>query len=113
MVYNHHVETKELVARNVRARLAWHRVQQQTLKSRMGWSQRTLQNKLSAVTALTIDEVVALANLFGLDDPGPLYRVPETFGEISPELSGPPPSTRSSRRHLACVTAADLDLRAA
>lgn len=86
------METNVLVAANVRARMAWHRLPQARLKDELGWSQRTIQNKLGAVTGITSDELVRLAKLFGLSDPGPLYRVPDGF---SPELSGRSPSSES------------------
>lgn len=85
------MDTNVLVAANVRARMAWHRLPQARLKDELGWSQRTIQNKLGAVTGITSAELVKLAKLFELPDPGPLYRVPEGF---SPELSSRPDNVR-------------------
>lgn len=77
------MSTREVVAANVRARLAWTRGNHAWLRQEMGWSQRTVQNKLAGVTPITAEELAALAGLFGLDDPGLLYRVPDGFTAVT------------------------------
>lgn len=72
-------QTRQLVAANVRARLAWSGLRQVHLMARFGWSKRTAYNKLTGVTGFSDDELSSLAELFGLKDPGPLFRVPEGF----------------------------------
>lgn len=71
--------TREVVAANVRARLAWARIPQAQLMARFGWSKRTTHNKLYGTTGLTDDELAGLAALFDLADPGLLFRVPDGF----------------------------------
>lgn len=67
------------MAANVRARIAWMGLSGQELADKMGWKQRTVSGKLRGAQRFNEEELVALAQLFGLADPGPLYRVPETF----------------------------------
>lgn len=47
-----------------------------------------MSNKLRGATPFSFQQLVALAELVGLDDPGPFYRVPETFREPVSEVSG-------------------------
>lgn len=77
------MEPTEVIAANVRARLAWHKVSQEVLRSHLRWSARTVQNKVHATTPISAVELAKIAELFGLDDPGPLYRVPESFGTVT------------------------------
>lgn len=72
--------TREVVAANVRARMAWAKMPQAELMARFGWSKRTTHNKLYGFTGLTDDELAGLAEVFDLDDPGLLFRVPDGFG---------------------------------
>lgn len=77
--------TRELVAANVRARMAWQRIPQVELMGRFSWSKRTAHNKLYGFTGLTDGELAGLAEVFGLDDPGAFFRVPEGFAISAPE----------------------------
>lgn len=70
---------RQIVTGNIRARLAWLGVKVETLQSAMGWSRRTVYNKLHGITAISADELDAIARHLGLEDPGPLYRVPDSF----------------------------------
>jgi hypothetical protein len=78
------MDTTQVIAANVRARLAWHRAPQDFLCQELGWSSRTVYNKLGGRTAIRPAELVRLAELFGLPDPGAFYRVPDGFDGVTP-----------------------------
>lgn len=96
--------TRTVVAANVRARLGWSRKSRAYLQERFGWSDRTAYNKLAGKTGFTADELQAVAELFRLDDPGPLFRIPENF-DVS-AVSGSAWNRRhAGQRHLSLVAA--------
>jgi hypothetical protein len=107
------MDATQVIAANVRARLAWHRAPQELLKEELGWSARTVHNKLYGITAIKPEELARLAELFGLNDPGPLYRVPETFGTLTavrPRGRGLLPSTKEQPRWSGVVSnSMDID----
>lgn len=75
------METKRaVVAANVRARLGWSGLSGVEAGRRLGISHGSISNKLRGATPFTGDELAKLAELFGLGDPGPFYRMPEGFG---------------------------------
>lgn len=76
-----------VVAANVRARLAWRELSGSTAAAHLGMSQQAMSNKLRAVTPFSTDQLVRLAELVGLEDPGPFFRIPEGF---------PPPISEES-----------------
>lgn len=75
---------RDVVAANVRARIAWLGVSGPQLAAALGWKERTTFNKLRGTYSFTADELAQLADYLGLADPGPLYRVPETFTVRAP-----------------------------
>lgn len=77
--------TREIIAANVRARLAWHGLSATTVAKHLDLSQQGLSGKLTGTRRFTTDELDILAELFGLADPGPLFRAPE--GWMEPEVS--------------------------
>lgn len=52
------MEPTEVIAANVRARLAWHKVSQEVLRSHLRWSARTVQNKVHATTPISAVELL-------------------------------------------------------
>jgi hypothetical protein len=86
--------TRELVAANLRARMAWRRMTHADLMARFGWSKRTAHNKVAGLTGLTDQELAGLAELFGVGDPGVFFRVPEGFTARSSSACTPFPQVR-------------------
>ena len=70
---------RDVVAANVRARMAWKRISRNELALRFGWSRKTAYNKLEGLTGFSDNELAAIAEILGLDDPGPLFSVPPGF----------------------------------
>ena len=70
---------QETVAANVRARLAWSRVSHEVAAQRIGRSVRAFRSRLAAEYPFRPDELATLADLFGMDDVGAFFRVPEGF----------------------------------
>lgn len=76
--------TQEVVAANVRARLAWMRLAQPEAAEAAGCSMRAFTGKLAAKYPFKPNELGKLAELLGLDDPGAFYRVPPDFPTLGP-----------------------------
>lgn len=74
--------TREVIAANVRARLAWAGMSHKELQLAMGWSARTTHNKLYGDTALTAEEISTVARHLGTE-PGALFEIPEGFSSPS------------------------------
>lgn len=72
------MDTRQVVAANVRARLAFMDLGYGDLMA-LGWKRRTIANRLRGIIGFTAEELAQLAELFGLEDPGVLFRVPEGF----------------------------------
>ena len=70
-----------MVAANVRALLAWKGLSGQKAAALIGIKQRSMSNKLRGVSPFTADELLVIARLLGLDDPGQFYRWPTGFPE--------------------------------
>lgn len=70
--------TVQVIAANVRARMAWLGISVNEVQAAMGWSRRTVYNKLHAVTPFNADELDQVAGHLGCE-PGDLFRVPEGF----------------------------------
>lgn len=70
---------QEIVAANVRARLAWAQIPQPEAASAAGCSLRSFAYKVSGEYGFRPNELAGLAELLGLDDLGFFYRVPEGF----------------------------------
>lgn len=80
--------TSQVLAANVRARMAWFELGVGDVADRMGWTRRTAYNKLHAITPFSTDEVDGLAQLLGCE-PGDLFSVPDSFS--SPSASSETP----------------------
>lgn len=76
-----------VVAANVRARLAWRKITGQQAAKLLGLSQQSMSNKLRGVTPFSFQQLVELAELVGMEDPGPFYRLPEGFPPLLSEVS--------------------------
>lgn len=76
------MSTSEVIAANVRARMAWAGISANEMYEAMGWSRRTGYNKLHAITSLTTAEVEHLAEQLGCE-PGDLFKIPESFSSPS------------------------------
>lgn len=86
------ISVREVVAANVRARVAWKRIKQARLEKHFRWSSRTAYNKLHGITGFTDAELQGMAELLDLEDPGPLFSVPPSF-PVS--VGSPKPRTSS------------------
>lgn len=94
---------RQIVAANVRARLAFHDMGYAELEA-LGWKTRTITNRLRGRLGFTAEELAQLAVLFGLDDPGVFYRVPDGFGGAgAPLVASSPPSSLWDLRRSAVV----------
>jgi hypothetical protein len=65
-----------MVAANVRARLAFHGINPHSLAKHLGFTNRTMYNKLHGITRWTASEVAAAAKAFNTT-PGDLYETPD------------------------------------
>jgi hypothetical protein len=70
---------QEIVAANVRARLAWGQISHDAAAQAAGCSIRSFRYKISGEYGFRPDELAGLASLLGLADIGTLFRVPEGF----------------------------------
>lgn len=77
------VNKSELViAANVRARMAWKGLNVSETARLLGISQQGLSMKTTGHRPFSTAQLLQLAEILGLDDPGAFYRVPETFPEV-------------------------------
>lgn len=74
---------QEIVAANVRARLAWAQIPQPEAADAAGCSLRSFAYKVSGEYGFRPNELAGLAQLLGVDDLGSFYRVPDGFGVSS------------------------------
>lgn len=76
----------QVVAANVRARLAFLGVNDLYLAERLGFSRRTMYNKLHGITRWTAEEVADAARVFDTI-PGALYEIPDGFPMATQEAA--------------------------
>ena len=79
-------QTRNVVAANVRARMAWAGITVAELERLMGWSRRTSYNRLHARNPFTIEELVKVAALLECE-PGDLCRIPLSFSSPSGDVN--------------------------
>lgn len=70
--------TRDVIAANVRARMAWVGMTYKELQLAMGWSRGTAHNKLHGITGMTAEEIERVAAHLGAE-PGALFEIPEGF----------------------------------
>ena len=88
---------QEIVAANVRARLAWGRISHDAAARAAGCSIRSFRYKISGEYGFRPDELAGLAGLLGCDI-GDLFRVPEGF--VTSVSSSAWTRIGAGRRHL-------------
>lgn len=71
--------TQDIVAANVRARLAWLRKTNVDAARHIGCSIRAFTGKSHGSSPFKPNELGKLAAFLELDDPGPLYKLPPDF----------------------------------
>ena len=70
---------QEIVAANVRARLAWGKIGHDRAADAARCSTRSFRYKISGEYGFRPDELAGIAELLGLDDVGVFFRVPDSF----------------------------------
>lgn len=75
---------RDLIAGNVRALLGWKGMSATELGRHLGMKQTTISNKVRGRTLFSVDELQAIARVFGLRDAGVFLRVYWEFGPPGP-----------------------------
>lgn len=70
------MRTQDIVAANVRARLAWHRMTSEDACFVAQCSPRSMRNKLAGVYPFRPDELDRLAPYLGIEEVSELFRIP-------------------------------------
>lgn len=92
---------QQIVAANVRARLAWAQVGHDAAARAAGCSIRSFRYKISGEYGFRPDELAGLAQLLGVEI-GALFQVPDSFTSVSESAWT---RTTAGQRHLWLVAA--------
>ena len=79
--------SRQVVAANVRARIAWLDIDKQVMAKRIGLNQQTFSNKTKGIRGFNDDELDAVARELGLPNPSLLFVIPPGFDPPNVEPS--------------------------
>lgn len=105
------MRTQEIVAANVRARLAWTRMTTDDALHVVQCSARSFRYKLAGVYPFRPDELDRLAPYLGIDDVAELFRVPAGFTAPPAAPAAPKRSRAIAGSSSACTPLAQVSAR--